>query len=469
MFIGRKDELIELNEKYLTDRLETILVSGRRRVGKSQLITESQKGFVGTVIAYECYKSTYESNLRRLEQEIKKTFNNNFLHFNNLFDVIMFLFEQSKKEKILFVVDEYPYMREGDETDSEIKNAIDAINSSDSNSPLKIIICGSSIDIMSILDDVDKPLHGRFTSKIDLKPLNYLESSLFYPSCSLDDKVKYYCVLGGIPYFLKQIDSNKSFDENIVHLFFSSNALLRTEIESQINNAIFKIEKATFVLDIIKGKTISYSDILQVYNNSYPNKSIDYVLEKLTKISVIEKIMIKQNNGIFRPYYRIKEPSLVFYYSFLNFNFANPLLFSDFDYYNTFIKDDLLHQYIPHMFEKVGFEFITLMNRYKMLPDQLLDIFTYIINDKETKSNYQFDVVGKTSAGLINYECKYQDSIASSSKIKREERQAELCHDNFIKTVFITKKESEYQDNESYSLKDMYAPILLSIVVNADC
>lgn len=462
MFVGRKQELIELERLYGTEKPEFILLSGKRRIGKSQLIVASHKDFDGIVISYECFVSTYSANLEMLEAEIEKVLGDRFSHFQSLYEVILYLHAAAKERKVLFVLDEYPYMREGDSTDGEIKNAIDAINKMDAQNPFKMIICGSAIDVMNMMDESNKPLHGRFTSKMAIGPLNYLESSLFYPDASLEDKVNYYSVLGGVPYYLKQIDGSRSFNENMIRLFFSSSPLLKTELQSQVSKEISKIEKAPFVLSIIKDRMSSYTDILQTFNQNYPEKSIDYVLDKLILINAIEKIYVRQNNGKSRPYYRIKDISLVFYYSFLNYLPGNPLLFTPEDYYATFVEGRLREKHIPSMFERVGFEFIALMNRKAMLGDRLLDLYPYVVNDRVSKRNYQFDVVGETEDGLINYECKYRKSPIEGSKVNVEERQAILSKENFKKTVFISRSEVLPEDVERYYLKDMFDSALLS-------
>ncbi|MBQ9457673.1 MAG: hypothetical protein IJU64_04110 [Bacilli bacterium] len=461
MFTGRREELKELKSRFETNRLEVVLVSGKRRIGKSQLIVEAQKSFPGIIISYECFRSSYETNLRMLEAEIRKVFGNDYLHFGSLFEVLSFLHEQAAKTKVLFVLDEYPYMREGEATDSEIKNALDRINALDATNPLKVVLCGSAIEVMNLLDESNKPLFGRFTSRIHVGPLTYLESASFYPNASLEDKIAYYCVMGGIPYYLKQVDDRLSFDENIVRLFFSSNPLLKTELEAQINNEVAKIEKAAFVLGIIKDKTISYSDILGVFNAAHPNKSIDYVLDRLKEIDAIEKVRIEQNNGRNKPYYQIKDNAMKFFFSYLNAPFGNRLLFSDMDYYRTFVEENLKKKYIPHMFEKVGLEFVAAMNRKNLLPDRLLDIYPFTINDKKTKKNYQFDVVGETKEGRINYECKFKDVPVAKTDAEKESRQAELANENFIKTVFISKTKILDPAVESFGLPDMFSDRLL--------
>lgn len=460
MFIGRKEELRLLKEKYSSSHFEMIAVLGRRRIGKSMLIHESQKDFDGLVISCQCSDIGYKTNLKYIEEIIKKTFNQKYLSFSSLTDIILFLHEEAHKQKILFVLDEYPYMRDDKETDSEIKNAIDEINKLDATNPFKFIICGSSVEIMECLDDENMPLRGRFTSIIHLDELNYLESSLFYHSVSNEEKVKYYAVFGGVPYYLKQINPHLSFDENMINLFFNDNALLANELESLVNGSINKIEKASYLLNIIKNKTLSYSDINSAFKSMFPNKQIDYSLNKLLKMNLIKKVTLENDNNKKKEYYKISNNSLSFYYSFLIMPFANRLLFTSKEYYETFIKEKLNRYFVPIAFENVAYQFIALMNKRHLLKDSLVDLFTYIVNDKATRKSYQFDVVGKSINGLINYECKFIDGHLSIEEVEKEKEQAKNANKCFIKTVFITKNPIDI-NVEHYSLNDIYSAKLL--------
>ncbi len=461
MFIGRKDELELLKEKYSSSNFEMIALLGRRRIGKSMLIHESQKDFDGIVISFQCSDTGYRANLDYLEMMIKETFKQKYLSFSSLTDIILFLYEEAKKQKILFVLDEYPYMRNDRETDSEIKNAVDEINKLDTNNPFKFIVCGSAVEIMNCLDDENMPLRGRFTSIIRLDELNYLESSLFYEKASNEDKVKYYAVFGGIPYYLKQINPRLSFDENMINLFFNDNALLANELESLVNGAINKIEKASYLLNIIKNKTISYSDINSTFKSMFPNKQIDYSLNKLLKLNIVKKVIVENSNNKKKEYYKISNNSLSFYYTFLITPFANRLLFTSKEYYELFIKEKLNRYFIPIGFEDVAYQFIILMSKHHLLKDSLVDLFSYIVNDKATHKSYQFDVVGKSVDGLINYECKFVDGDLSINEIEEEKEQARAANTHFFKTVFITKNPLDI-DDEHYSLDDVYSTKLLN-------
>ncbi len=111
MFIGRKDELELLKDKYSSSNFEMIALLGRRRIGKSMLIHESQKDFDGLVISFQCSDIGYKANLDYLKMMIKETFKQKYLSFSSLTDIILFLYGEAQQQRILFVLDEYPYMR----------------------------------------------------------------------------------------------------------------------------------------------------------------------------------------------------------------------------------------------------------------------------------------------------------------------------------------------------------------------
>ena len=49
------------------------------------------------------------------------------------------------------------------------------------------------------------------------------------PATSDEERIRYYTAFGGTPYYLAQIDSNASFEENIEFLFFNKAGLLYEE------------------------------------------------------------------------------------------------------------------------------------------------------------------------------------------------------------------------------------------------
>ena len=121
MFYGRIDELKKLADAYDNDSFESIAMYGRRRIGKSELIKESYKNFDCKKVYYECKKASEEFNVKALSDKLAEVFEIPKPDFKTLDKAMRFIFDKSINEKIIFVIDEYPYMRgKSDFLDSQI-------------------------------------------------------------------------------------------------------------------------------------------------------------------------------------------------------------------------------------------------------------------------------------------------------------------------------------------------------------
>ncbi|WP_304514918.1 hypothetical protein [Candidatus Phytoplasma crotalariae] len=74
-----------------------------------------------------------------------------------------------------------------------------------------------------------KPLYGR----IKLKTFDYAESHLFYLRASLEEKIIFYSILGGLPFYLQKIDDTKSVKKYIILGFFSKKGYQQEVIQNQ--------------------------------------------------------------------------------------------------------------------------------------------------------------------------------------------------------------------------------------------
>ena len=74
MFVGRETELQELTGKLTDRKFEAILLYGKRRVGKTELIRHAAESFDGMFLYYECKRSLFSDNLDGLNEYLKKIF-----------------------------------------------------------------------------------------------------------------------------------------------------------------------------------------------------------------------------------------------------------------------------------------------------------------------------------------------------------------------------------------------------------
>ena len=128
MFHCRKQELYELNKRYAKGNFECIVIYGRRRVGKTALINEFCKD--KPTIFFSALNSSSEENLEALSKAIfdmqgRIGESPVFTSYDAALSEITRL---SEKERLVFVIDEYPYLAKAEEAiSSRLQHIIDHI------------------------------------------------------------------------------------------------------------------------------------------------------------------------------------------------------------------------------------------------------------------------------------------------------------------------------------------------------
>lgn len=401
--------------------VQVLLIYGRRRVGKSELIKQVLRESKIKGIYYESKQTTEMNNVASLSNLISEFYNYPKLSFDNFEAVLDFLFQKAVNDPFIFVLDEYPYLRAAiPGLDSILQTLIDKYRD---NSSLKLILCGSFIDVMKSLLLSENPLYGRVERTIDLKPMDYYESSLFYPGYSNEDKIRLYSVFGGIPYYNKLIDSSLSVRENIIALIASSDARLENEVSMYLRSEISKISNANEVFEALSRGYSRYSDILSQSHVTSAPAMVD-VLEKLMRMGLVRKESpINDENNKKKTGYYISDNLSLFYYRYC-FRYASQLSIMDSDvFYNKYIRDDFENWYVPHCFEAICKQYLIRQNKRGLLPEVFEKIGKYYYNDPKTKTNGEFDVVTFDPKGYTFYEVKFRKTPVTDRLIRDEIRQ----------------------------------------------
>ena len=250
MFIGREKELSYLNEFYQKPGLGMTVIYGRRRIGKSTLISEFVKD--KKVIFYTATKVGKERNLELFSKQVTDVFLAGIedINFRTIEAVFDFIAQNMSDEKMLLVIDELPYWAEKDEALlSVLQKYIDTVWQ-DKN--LKIILCGSALSFMEnkVLSE-KSPLFGRRDSQIKLEAFDYLDAAQFVPKYSYEDKAICYGITGGVAKYLSMIDPKKNLDENIVRLFFRTDGYLYDETRNLLTQEFSDITVVNNIIEQI--------------------------------------------------------------------------------------------------------------------------------------------------------------------------------------------------------------------------
>ena len=219
-FIGRQRELDALDGICKKEGFQMMVLYGRRRVGKSTLLQKFIEGKKS--IFYTAVRSSSQRNLKLLSDYVVAALAPEMqgISFDSYEQLFHWIGEKAKNERIIFIIDEFPYMAEQDKSLLSVLQKY--IDREWITGNMFFILSGSSISFME--DEVlseKSPLFGRRTSQLKLKAFNYREAAEFVPKYSFEDKAVVYGVTGGIAKYLAMFDDGLSLDDNLKNLFFS--------------------------------------------------------------------------------------------------------------------------------------------------------------------------------------------------------------------------------------------------------
>ena len=191
MFIGRERDLAALNRLYTSGKFEFAVIYGRRRVGKTALISEFIKD----------KKSIYFMGVESNEKQNLENFSKNIIEygsgivadtsFASFQSALEYVFKLGESERLVLAIDEYPYVARASESlASTLQMLIDKYKD---DSKLMLILCGSS---MSYMEDhvlaYKAPLYGRRTAQMKILPFDFEDTCNYLKAFSDMDKALRY-------------------------------------------------------------------------------------------------------------------------------------------------------------------------------------------------------------------------------------------------------------------------------------
>lgn len=319
-FYNRVNELsiIRKNEKQSYDSAVFMVLSGRRRVGKTSLVTKAMEG---KEYAYLFVSKSSESLLcqnfqRELEQQIGLTVYGEITRFKDLFEVIM---REAQKRHLTIVLDEFQTLYKINPTIfSEIQDIWDRFKQ---NAKIHLIVSGSIQTLMKrIFDDKSEPLYGRPTSKLVLRPFTtaVIKEILHdaNPNYAPDDLLCLYMITGGVAKYIELLIDAKCYTkEKMLNYICRQDSYFITEGKDLLNQE-FSSEHGTYfsILQIIASGKTKRSEI-----DSALQKDVGTFLQNLeSKYELIRRkkpLLAKQNSKVST--YEIRDNFLRFWFRFI--------------------------------------------------------------------------------------------------------------------------------------------------------
>jgi AAA+ ATPase superfamily predicted ATPase len=226
MFVNRERELEWLAGRYGSGKAEFIVLTGRRRVGKTALLTEFSTGKPG--VYFLAYLDSAEALLRNLSAALwaaehgPDSSPGSYGSWLGLFQAVERL---STEQRFTLILDEYPYLAGASEhLASVIQKAWDERLQ---RSHLFLVLCGSYMSVMErdVLNR-DAPLYGRRTAQLTLRPLTVEQTMAFLPAHKAVELIEMYAVTGGMPAYLAELRPDRSLWTNLCHTAFDPSNIL---------------------------------------------------------------------------------------------------------------------------------------------------------------------------------------------------------------------------------------------------
>jgi uncharacterized protein len=323
---GRQEEIALLQRLLGDEESSFAAVYGRRRIGKTYLIRQVYEDN----IVFEC-SGVLEENMEQQLENFWRSLNEAFPQtqpvlppktwIEAFFQLRAFLKPLTQDTKKVIFLDEIPWF----ETNrSGFLAALDGFWNQfcTKRTDIILVICGSSASW--IIDKVINNrggLHNRLTHRILLMPLTLGETKAFFElknvKLSLKDIAQIYMCVGGVPFYLKDIQAGDSVPLILNRLFYQKQAILKNEFIN-LYAALFKNNTLhEKVVEALSGKNkgLTRNEIIQE-TGIKGGGGLTVVLEELTQCGFIMPIY-PINKAKDDCLYRLIDEYSLFYFKFL--------------------------------------------------------------------------------------------------------------------------------------------------------
>jgi len=301
MFVNRLRELEFLHKSYNERKPHFIVLYGKRRVGKTELVKQF---FRNTPHIYFLADKTPErEQLRSLSEKTGLLFGDDFLVSRGFGTWYEFFAYIKGKGRTIVVIDEFPFLIETNRAIPSIfqKGWEEHLKDSD----IFLIILGSSMGMMEteVLGH-KSPLFGRRTAQVLVEPFDFRDAAKFFPGKSVDELIYIYAVVGGVPAYLLQFDPLLNLWDNIRQKILTPEAYLYDEPEFILRE---ELREPRNYFAILKAVSMGKARVSEIINETgFEKNVVGKYLSVLTDLRIVrrdvpvtETIYEKSKKGIY--------------------------------------------------------------------------------------------------------------------------------------------------------------------------
>lgn len=319
-FVDREAELRALEREYARREAAFVVVYGRRRVGKTELISR----FIHDKRALY-FLATEEPELQNLEsfQAVAADFLESDLlraarvsRWEDVFREIARSCSPSE-ERAVIVIDEFQYLGRANPAYPSIFQRIWDTMLKDAN--VMLILCGSLISLMTdqVLSE-KSPLYGRRTAQIRMGQIPFSHYHEFFSGHTTRELVERYALTGGVPKYIELFDDEKDVYAAIARNILDKSGFLYDEPNFLLQRELSDVGTYFALIRAIAGGAHRPSEISRSFG--VRQTSLSKYLRTLIDLDVLERqVPVTEGNPAKskRSLYRIRDNFLQFWFRFV--------------------------------------------------------------------------------------------------------------------------------------------------------
>ena len=310
--IDRDAELNWLLSHLTRSDRQLLVLYGRRRVGKTTLVTTALDTLDGETIYYLCDQRGPATNATQFATRCAEALDDVAPAVDGFADAFRYLTARIDGRCVV-ALDEFSYLVAADETvPSVFQTIVDDILA---DTEISLVLLGSSISMMEegVLS-YESPLYGRRTGQWELVPLQFADVRAFFPEWDIETQIEAYSVLGGVPAYLEQFEPAQPLAANIETHILSKGEFLYEEPEFLLRQELR--EPATYMA-ILEAVAAGATRVSEIANEIGKDASgLSRYLQNLSKLELVEQetpVTDPDSRGV----YRITDEFLRFWFRFV--------------------------------------------------------------------------------------------------------------------------------------------------------
>lgn len=419
-FVDREQEMATLQSEYDRDGSALVVLYGRRRVGKTTLISEFIKN---KKALFFLASEESESQNRLAFQEKAADFLNSDLLKNvevKSWDVLFrAIINTHFDSKPVIVLDEFQYLGKSNPAFPSVFQRIWEEILKDRQ--VMVILCGSLISMMqSQTLAYDSPLYGRRTAQIRLKQIPFAYYHQFFPDKSRKELIEMYAVTGGVPKYIELFSQSNDIYSAIETCVLNRSGYLYDEPHFLLQQEVSEVGSYFSIIKAIAAgntKLSAIAGVLEVKSTSltkYLKTLIDLdILER--EVPVTEDSPEKSKKGL----YKIKDNYLRFWFAFVYPNMS----FIESGHGRIVmdkIRKSLVRNHIAFVYEDICKERMWEINAEGVWPFYFSKLGRYW----DSKEEIDIAAIDPDGKNLILGECKYWQEPVGVSVLRELEAKA---------------------------------------------